>query len=152
MPTVYNNKTNKYIVRLSGNNGQGSSTSNRCYRWSTNHENTATEFLTYTDSATDGAFFTVLKDCWVECRANFGFTVTRPGGWAKNVNPTTTSISTTLNTTNLFSYIDTSPTEQCEVTAFTKLIVGDVLRFQHDGGNTVSNATAWTLQIVVRGA
>lgn len=150
MPSIYNNRANKSAIRLRAFNAFGSATSTRAPRYSNVDENTATEFITYTDSATNGASFTVLKDCWITGRANFFLTATTPFGWAKNVDPTTTSVSTI--TSNTLAYTDGTVNKESECTFAAKLVAGDVLRFQSDTGNTAGDTTRWLLELFVQAA
>jgi hypothetical protein len=117
-------------VRLNGGNGYGST--NTCIRRFTTAEVNTGTAITYADSATNGATFTINSDGLYAISYADGPTADNIG-ISLSSNQLTTSISTITAAHRLiFSAVPASQTGQCSIT--TRLVATDVIR-AHSAGN-----------------
>jgi hypothetical protein len=131
-PLFVSSQVPRSVVRLSTGNGHGS-TNTKIRRFTTTIENKGTA-ITYADSATAGASFTINEDgvysmSYVDSRST--------GGWNAGITKSSTQLTTSIASVtdaDVLMMNEGGTNQKNEVSVTVPLATGDVIRPHTDGG------------------
>jgi hypothetical protein len=142
-------KGNQNFVRVDTGNGFGS-TNTKIRRYSNNPEAVGSA-ITYADSSTNGASFTINENgmYFVLYNEQMSAATSREFGISRNSNQLTTSIGN-ITKAHRFAYMQPpAATTYNQVTAMIPCVVGDVIR-PHNEGTGFTDADARTMFYIVK--